>query len=245
MTVMGERKKYELVREDTVRVNGRPLYRIKALIDFAVVRAGDLGGYIEDERNLSHDGDAWVYNNAEVYDNARVFGNARIQGNAIVSGNALVYGNAVVRDDTYVRDNAEVCEEAIISDCAWITENAKVRGYAQVRGEVYVFGKARLVGNVVAYSNAKIMGNVCLYGNTLIGKNAFIQKDKDVFVASYVGRENGTLTVYRTEKGLYATRGCFVGTIEEFLKESEENHDEKTHREYQLLIEVAKSRILG
>ena len=33
----------------------RTLYRIKALKDFADVKAGDLGGYIEDYRNLSHD----------------------------------------------------------------------------------------------------------------------------------------------------------------------------------------------
>ena len=39
------------------------------------------------------------------------------------------------------------------------------------------------------------------------------------------------------------TRGCFTGTKEDFLEKSAKVHDEKTQREYRLLIEVAESRI--
>ena len=42
-----EQKKYELLKDDTVNHNGRTLYRIKALITFGTVVAGELGGYIE------------------------------------------------------------------------------------------------------------------------------------------------------------------------------------------------------
>ncbi|MFC2535050.1 MAG: hypothetical protein ACFNVM_07565, partial [Neisseria elongata] len=60
---------------------------------------------------------------------------------------------------------------------------------------------------------------------------------------SNVGTENGTLTVYCGKNGLIATRGCFTGSVEEFLAKSAEVHDEKTKREYELLIEVARSRL--
>ena len=40
-------KKYELVKEDSIEVGGSTLYRIKALRDFGIVKAGDLGGYIQ------------------------------------------------------------------------------------------------------------------------------------------------------------------------------------------------------
>lgn len=66
-----------------------------------------------------------------------------------------------------------------------------------------------------------------------------------VFWASNVGSKNGTLTVFNGKEGLIVTRGCFTGTIEEFLARAAKAHDEQTKREYQLLIEVAKSRILG
>ena len=104
-----ENKKYELLKEESINVYDITLYRIKALKDFNNVKAGDLGGYIEKEENLSHEGNCWVsgnarvYGNAYVYDNARVFGDARVYGNAEVFGNAIVYGNA------YVSSNNDYC----------------------------------------------------------------------------------------------------------------------------------------
>ena len=70
-------KKYELTSE-TKNVFGHILYRIKALSSFGCVSAGDLGGFLESEKNLSQNGDAWVYGNAEVYGDARVYGNAEV-----------------------------------------------------------------------------------------------------------------------------------------------------------------------
>lgn len=68
-------KKYELTT-NTKMLFGRKLFQIKALVSFGDVTAGDLGGYIEKEENLSHDGTAWVYGDARVYGNARVSGDA-------------------------------------------------------------------------------------------------------------------------------------------------------------------------
>lgn len=162
-------KKYELLKNDTITApNGKTLYRIKALIDFGVVLAGSLGGYIEKEDNLAHSGNAWVFGNAEV------FGNACVSDDAWVSGNARVYGNARVSGDALVSGN---------DDLVW-------------------------------FSN--------------------------------VGTEQGTLTVYKSKDGsLLATRGCFNGTVDEFLAKSAKVHNERIKREYRLLIEVAKSRLLG
>ena len=64
-------KKYELTSETKV-INGVELHRIKALESFGRVEKGDLGGWIESEKNLSQDGDAWVDDNATVYGNAVV-----------------------------------------------------------------------------------------------------------------------------------------------------------------------------
>ena len=86
-------KKYELT-DETIEVYGTALHRIKALKDFGNVKKGELGGYVESERNLSQEGNCWVFGNAKVYDNAWVFGNAEVYGNAEVCGNAEVYGDA-------------------------------------------------------------------------------------------------------------------------------------------------------
>ena len=151
-----QQKKYELTDEFIEHWSGKKLYRIRALVTFGAVVAGQLGGFIESEKNLdqSLSGDAWVYGNAEVY------------------GDAWVYGNAWVRS------------------------------------------------------------------------HAVIFEHKMIFWASNVGSENGTLTVFNGKDGLIVTRGCFTGTVDEFLAKSAEVHDDKTKNEYKLLIEVAKSRIL-
>ena len=98
-------KKYELTGE-TINVFGKTLHRIRATRDFSNVHAGDLGGFIEDERNLSHDENAWVGGNARVDDDAWVGGNARVKGYAWVDGNAQVDGNTVVGGDALVKGDA-------------------------------------------------------------------------------------------------------------------------------------------
>jgi hypothetical protein len=101
--------KYKLTNE-TKKLFGITLYRIKALKGFSNVRKGELGGWIENEHNLSQNGNAWVYGNGWVCENARVYGNAR------VCDNARVYGNAWVCDNAMVSGNAWVCGDAIATN---------------------------------------------------------------------------------------------------------------------------------
>ena len=120
-------KKYELT-EETTNIFGKTLHRIRATRDFSNVHAGDLGGFIENELNLSHDRDTWVGGNALVSGNALVYGNAlvggdaRVYGKALVSGKALVGGNAWVEGDAWVEGNA------------WVGGDARVKGNALVKG---------------------------------------------------------------------------------------------------------------
>ena len=92
-------KKFELTGEFVTNIFGKKLFRIRALVAFGNVEAGELGGYVEKEENLSDDGNAWVSGDAWVYGDAQVSGNARVSGNAWVYGDARVYGNAWVYGD--------------------------------------------------------------------------------------------------------------------------------------------------
>lgn len=105
-------KKYELLQDQTIEWCGRTLCSIRALRDFGDVHAGDVGGYIECERNLSQDGNAWVYDDARVCGDACVSDNAWVSDNARVCDNAWVYGNALVCGDARVYGNAWVCDNA-------------------------------------------------------------------------------------------------------------------------------------
>ena len=81
-------------------------------------------------------------------------------------------------------------------------------------------------------------------GDAWVSGNARVYGNASIVWFSKAGRDNGTLTVFTGKDGdLIATRGCFIGTIDEFLAQSEKVHDDRTHLEYRMLIEVAHSRI--
>src|SRR5574344_2837097 len=87
------KKKYELT-DETLEWGTHILHRIKALKEFAEVKKGDLGGWVESEYNLSQDGTCWVYDDAKVFENARISLDAIIFDKAEVSDNAKVYDHA-------------------------------------------------------------------------------------------------------------------------------------------------------
>jgi hypothetical protein len=167
-------KKYELT-EETILVCDLALYRIRALRDFGRVKAGDLGGFIETEDNLSHDGGAWVYDDAEVFGNAKVYGiawvfeNAKVYGNAKVSGDALVFGNARVFG------------------------NAKVYGKAEVFGNTWVFGTAKVFGTARVFENTKVYGDICVSGDSKVSGDAQSRKEERERCVSIVEVERDIL----------------------------------------------------
>lgn len=132
-------RKYKLT-DECMQYEGHKLYRIQSLRSFSNVKEGELGGYIESEDNLSHDGMCWVY------DEAKVFGNAKVYNNACVYFYANVYGNAEVRGDAKVFDCAEVLDAEVFG-------NAEVSGYAKVCGNAKVYGKAEVRGDAKVYKN--------------------------------------------------------------------------------------------
>ena len=134
-------KKFELTTEFITNAFGKKLFRIKALVEFGDVKAGELGGYVEKEENVSQDGNAWVSGDARVY------------------GNAWVHGNAKVYDDAWVSDNAKVSGNARVSGNAWVYGDAD---YALVQG----FGTEFRCTTFYRGKNKKIMVNCgCFHGD--------------------------------------------------------------------------------
>lgn len=98
-------RKYELmVRE------GNGLCRIRALKDIPEIgiKTGDIGGYVQSERNLSQEGNCWVFRDAKVHGDARVCDDARIYDSAEIFGNARVYNSTWVYGDLRICDDAQI-----------------------------------------------------------------------------------------------------------------------------------------
>ena len=237
-------KKYELT-EETINVFGKTLHRIRATRDFSNVHAGDLGGFIENELNLSHDRDTWVYGNAWAYGEARVYGNAlvsgeaRVYGNALVGGDARVGGNALVSGDARVGGNASVSGDARVEGKALVGGDARVGGNASVSGDAWVGGNALVSGNARVGGNALVSGNARVYGE------ARVKGPRDIYWISCIGSRDGTTTFFRNaNNGISVSCGCFYGTIDEFAAAVTKTHGDNEHAQaYRHAIEIAKLRI--
>lgn len=192
MTDMGTAKKYKLT-DETIQVDGHTLHRIEALTDFSGVHKGDKGGFVENENNLSQDGDCWVYNNAKVFGNAKVFDDAIVSGFAQVYDKARVFGIAVVFNDAVVCGNAKVYGNAEVWDNARVYGNARFHGDASVHGDAKVESASDYIvfknwwssGRYFTWTRSNNMWSVgCFYG-TGEGLIAKAYKDSELSGKEY------------------------------------------------------------
>ena len=208
-------KKFELTTEFITNALGKKLFRIKALVEFGSVKAGELGGYAEKEENISQDGNAWVSGDARVYGNAWVSGDARVYGDAWVYGDARVYGNA------------------------WVSGNAEVYGDAKVSDNAKVFGNAKVYGNARVYGNAWVSGNARVSGDAWVSGNAWVSGDADYALVQGFGTEFRCTTFYRGKnKKIMVNCGCFHGDLEGFRKQVKETRNGKIAKEYLMIADL-------
>ena len=246
-------KKYEITNE-TICVCGKTLYRIKSLIDFDNVTQGTLGGFIEKESNLSHDNNAWVYDDAKVYDNAMIYGNAKVYDNAMIYGNAEVYDDAKVYDNAMIYGNAEVYDDAKIYGNAWVYDDAKVYDNAKVRDNAWVYGNAEVYDNAKVYNGAKICGDTTVYGDAMVHgiakvygnakvcDDAEVRDNTDYLCFMGLGSYNRNTTFFKCRDGhIRVSCGCFHGDLTEFENQVRKTHgDTKYAKEYLACVTVVK-----
>ena len=220
-------KKFELTTEFITNALGKKLFRIKALVEFGSVKAGELGGYAEKEENISQDGNAWVSGDARVYGNAWVSGDARVYGDAWVHGNAKVFGNAEVYGDAKVFGNA------------WVSDDACVYGDAKVFGNAWVSGDALVSGNAKVFGNAEVYGDTEVSGDAKVSDNAEVSGDADYALVKGFGAEFRCTTFYRDKnKKIMVNCGCFHGDLEAFRKQVKETRSGKIAKEYLMIADL-------
>lgn len=106
------------------------VHRIRATRDIPErhVVAGQLGGWIESEHNLTQGNNSWVAEDGMVFDNAVCM------VNALVSGNAMLYEDAVHRGTSLLTDNAQQYGYSQTGGTSALGGNMTVAGGATVTG---------------------------------------------------------------------------------------------------------------
>ena len=242
-------KKYELTEYTKTLANGAVLHRIRALKTFRLacggyVPAGDLGGWVENEDNLSQTGSAWVSGDAWVSGNAKVYGDARVYGNANVYGNAKIYGNACVYKYATVSENARVYGEATVCRNATVSGDANVYGNAWVIGDANVYGKAKVYddatvdGNAMVFENAQICGKAYVSEKVMICGDARIKGPYDYAVFKNTW-SSGRIFVYTRSNRMWKV-GCFYGTGEELIEKAYKD-SELSGRCYKAIVKTQEA----
>lgn len=221
-----EDKKYELVLSDTKTIFQQTVYRIRALKDFDNVSKGDLGGYIASEKNLSHDGNCWIYKDATVFENAKVYSNAKIAKSTLIFGNAQIFGNAIINGLTTIYSNAKIYGNTVILGNALICDNAEVYGHTIIKD------------NAKIYENTIINGDVEIIGSPEFIGDAVISNNKDYLVFKNWWGNNILITWTRSNNKYNVEYISYTGKE---LIEKAYNYSEIDGREYRRIVEYVES----
>lgn len=262
-------QKYEMT-DETKLVEGRILHRIKALRDFdggfTKVKAGELGGWIQCEENLSHEGTAWVYDDACVMDSgkivnsAKVYDTATVRDKTVVAGTAIVCEHALIRDSAVVFGHALVGGNAIAGGTSGIFGNAHVDGHAYVRGDAKIYEDAVVTGGTtVITGRAAVCGTACIDGGmvtkniyicgspALVGSQICIFENEHYLVVGGRARLELRLTFARTNDcRIRLISSNYTGDVEDYkmsLVNAEPAEVRRIDNYYKSAIELAKNYI--
>ena len=137
--------KYELLHDQVRSLWDGAAFRIRALRDIPEhkVRIGDLGGFVEGERNLSHEGAAWIADEAMAVDQSRVEGDALMQGYSHMRGQSVLHGTATIGGHVGAADRA------VIGGNVRLLGSVRVEDDTLVVGDITTSHPIRLSGNAV------------------------------------------------------------------------------------------------
>ena len=223
-------KKYELLLDDTIEVDGKTLYRIRSTSEFVSnnlchVYVGSLGGYVESRSNLSDGGTCWITYDSKVYGDAIIRDNAlivksNINGNAeCLSSNIGL--NSIVQDSTLV-GYFEVFDSTIINSnitSSYIDDSRVSRStvknatvQSSLITDAFVDGEEDNDHDVLTSARSVIISKSEVYGivedsNGKVARCSIsftIKKAESLFskvaVGDYVDYDPGKWTETRTEK---------------------------------------------
>ena len=231
-----EQKKYKLTKE-TMCFDGVTLHRIQALKDFAGVTAGEYGGWVESEENLSQDGDCWIAEEAKAYKSAQIYEDALLTQEAIAFGNVCVCGNAIISNEAKVSGYTHV-EDAMIYGSAVISGDILIFGSIYIHGRVKINGTVDIRGDVHICDDVCICGHVTINGPAKISKDAVVCNNDDYIVFKNFWSSGRYFTWTRSNNKWSV--GCFYGTGEELIKKAYQD-SEKSGREYERVVRYVES----
>lgn len=232
-----------IITKNTKTIGNTILHQIKSLQSFSDVSAGDLGGWIESEANLSQNNEAWIYEDSCVYEHAYVYGNAKVSKCSYVYGHAHIYDDAMIVNSK-VYDNAQIFGDACII-------KSEINGYVQVFDNTLLDSSQvhdyAIISGLTSLNETTVSSTALLRSESLmpidhayITGDALIEKANDYFIMSPIldtfSEEDGDaseniLTFFKNKNNNVSVNyrnKTFVST-DDFLKFMSDRHKNDTN----------------
>lgn len=181
---MSTNKKYEILKTHSIihtnnDIIGIRVYRIRALKDIPSksVKKGDLGGYVECDKNLSQEGTCWVAGEATVFSGAHVIDSALVCDNAEVSHNSTISDRAVVKENAKISFRSHIYEDAVVSGSAYVHTDTNIFGRALICGNAEVNNKSQISGLVIIGDSAKVSNSVLSLDQNIHDNDVIVDVD--------------------------------------------------------------------
>lgn len=199
---MATNSKYQFTNNKKV-VFGQTLIQIQATKDFTradgyKIKEGDLGGFIQNEQNLSQNGLCWLdetsyaLHSARILDDALALNGSILRDNSIlceramfknstICGKASVGGenqikNSSIADEAVIQGKCLICDSSV-GDNAIISGEAKIY-HSNVIDRAQVKDRAQLLDEVTVMDNAIVCGDTTLCSNIVAMENVYIKTGK-------------------------------------------------------------------
>ena len=269
-------RKYDFIEKDKKDIDGHILTRIVSNVDIVepithrtIVSKGDIGGYIEKEENLSHEGNCWIAGE-EMY----IYGESKIEGDVIFRKSA--YGkveNTKMKGVVNIGDSVSSRRNNIVIVDSYITA---------VNGAIYISGKEFYMKNSILEGDGCFSGDVTaikdhstikaerikFYSSVFIGPHLSlyepdicveretkvfeIENPRDYIVVRGIGSAGRKTFVFREKNSnkAFIVCGCFNGSLQEFIKEVNKEYPAKNakdpvstyRKEYLSLINMIRAK---
>lgn len=171
-------KKYKILKYKMRIVDGRIVYRIKALKDFADVKAGDMGGWVSKSTEIRHDDNSWVYSDSVVI-NSKLSKNVQVRGKSRVV-DSILNGNIVIEQiDSFSPDGTISNNSLLLNDVKIDTPekgNTNIVGNVIIKYGVYIYGSTTITDNVFIVGDVKSRKSISIVGSTISG-NVYLDGD--------------------------------------------------------------------
>ncbi len=198
--IFREQKKYEIT--EIAHPEYPWLHRIRALRTVRTrmgkeVQAGELGGFVQSEENLSQEGNCWIDGEAVCCEHACVIMDAQMSGHAVakgraaITGDACLFGHAWAEEDCRI-DSGKITDHAVISGRARIIRE---KGYAPE-----VVGNGRVYGGVAGWYRIK---------DTVRPEEIYKNPTRDLIIL-----ENGKQTILGRERQILPPAGFILSEEE-------------------------------